>query len=152
MTQWPLAPVPGWLPLVGNVLAAIPVHTPVDATDPTEWIALCDRGPAEPELAGDERRYSTNRVQRRGDELFASGGEYDLTYDKALISLFERAGTIAPARLKRAVEKADFWIANLTANAEHQRDTDAPSATVQATMTRATDLADVRNILTGDDW
>lgn len=83
-----LAPVPERLTNVGIVLAAVPTHVPVDAADPTEWIVLCRRT-----VGGDDPRpFTTNRVQRLGDDVLATGGEYDMTYDEAYADLLHRAG------------------------------------------------------------
>lgn len=83
-----IAAVPDRLLNVGIVLAAIPTHVPVDVTDPTEWIVLCRRTDSGPD---DPRPFTTNRVQRLGDDVLATGGEYDMTYPEAYADLLDRA-------------------------------------------------------------
>jgi hypothetical protein len=56
----------------------------VDDTDPTSWVVVCYR-----EETGD---FSTHRVFRRGDEVVAENGLYDLTYDDAFDDMLDRAG------------------------------------------------------------
>jgi hypothetical protein len=82
------AGVPDRIKLIGPVIAAIPVHLPRDQQDPTEWVVMCFR-----EETGD---FSTHRVYRRGDEVLAENGNYDLHYAMAYRDLLERAGLKDP--------------------------------------------------------
>lgn len=91
-------PVPGHLRDIGPVLAAIPTHVPTHPGDPAEWVVLCRR-----DDVADRRAFCTNRVQRLGDDVLATGGNYELTYAEALADLYDRAGvTDKTGRVRRA--------------------------------------------------